>query len=121
MRAEPIARGAMAPASGLRTVAPMVRTRKKVPMNSTRYFFIRAIPPSGTLAVGHPPGPEQGLSGGDRRPRTCPACDQRNQVFPLMDRAQPVKENARKPQNIRIPGFVPLAPFLFFPSSAAED
>jgi len=32
--------GASGPAPGEITVAPTVKTRKKVPMNSTRYFFI---------------------------------------------------------------------------------
>ena len=32
--------GANAPAPGARTVLPMVKTRKNVPMSSTRYFFM---------------------------------------------------------------------------------
>src|SRR5580658_6491706 len=40
MRAEPIAIGASGPALGGITVLPTVKTRKKVPMNSTRHFFI---------------------------------------------------------------------------------
>jgi len=38
MRIEPIATGARAAPE--RTAAPTVKTRKKVPMNSTRYFFM---------------------------------------------------------------------------------
>src|ERR1035437_6635976 len=40
INAEPMASGASAPAPGSMTVMPTVRTRKNVPMNSTRYFFI---------------------------------------------------------------------------------
>src|SRR5258708_34172896 len=38
MSAEPIASGASGPAPWPMTVHPTVRTRKKVPMNSVRYF-----------------------------------------------------------------------------------
>src|SRR5580765_3422845 len=38
--AEPIANGANAPAPLPMTVHPMVRTRKKVPINSAMYLFI---------------------------------------------------------------------------------
>src|SRR5271157_3650505 len=41
MSAAPIATGASGPAPGAMDVAPTVKTRKNVPMNSTRYFFIR--------------------------------------------------------------------------------
>src|SRR5271157_1807853 len=40
MSEAPIAIGARGPAPGEMTVHPTVKTRKKVPMNSTRYFFI---------------------------------------------------------------------------------
>src|SRR5882724_2226907 len=41
IKAAPMATGARFPAPGSITAMPMARTRKKVPMNSTRYFFIR--------------------------------------------------------------------------------
>src|ERR1700722_2664729 len=40
MSAEPMASGASGPAPWPMTVHPMVRTRKKVPINSARYLFI---------------------------------------------------------------------------------
>src|SRR5580704_17754883 len=40
MREAPMASGASAPAPGAITVLPTVKTRKNVPMNSTRYVFI---------------------------------------------------------------------------------
>src|SRR5580698_2807970 len=40
MSEAPIAIGASGPAPGATTVQPTVKTRKNVPMNSTRYFFI---------------------------------------------------------------------------------
>src|SRR5213083_1147598 len=40
INADPIAIGARLPAPGSMTHIPMVRTRKNVPMNSVRYFFI---------------------------------------------------------------------------------
>src|SRR5258705_8739234 len=40
MSAEPIASGANGPAPWPMIVHPMVRTRKKVPMNSAKYFFM---------------------------------------------------------------------------------
>src|SRR5947208_1427788 len=40
INADPIAIGARFPAPGSMTHIPMVRTRKNVPMNSVRYFFI---------------------------------------------------------------------------------
>src|SRR5438094_6263931 len=40
INAEPIAIGARLPAPGSITHIPTVRTRKNVPMNSVRYFFI---------------------------------------------------------------------------------
>src|SRR5208282_6914253 len=43
MREAPIARGARPPAPGDMTVLPTVKTRKNVPMNSTRYFFIFGV------------------------------------------------------------------------------
>src|ERR1043166_306363 len=50
MSAAPIASGGMTPAPPPITVSPMVRTRKKVPMNSAMYFFIclvwGRVPPS---------------------------------------------------------------------------
>src|ERR1700730_17942020 len=46
MRAEPIASGGMTPLPPLITVHPMVRTRKKVPINSTTYLFIAALTPA---------------------------------------------------------------------------
>src|ERR1700722_15990435 len=46
MRAEPIASGGMTPLPPLMTVHPMVRTRKKVPINSTTYLFIAALTPA---------------------------------------------------------------------------
>jgi len=40
MSAQPMAKGAIAPASpGFSTVKPIVATRKKVPINSTMYFW----------------------------------------------------------------------------------
>src|ERR1035438_4938643 len=41
--AEPMASGARLPAPGSMTVMPTVSTKKNVPMNSTRYFFISGI------------------------------------------------------------------------------
>ena len=35
-----MAMGAITPTFGFTTQAPTVRTRKKVPINSTRYFFM---------------------------------------------------------------------------------
>src|ERR1035437_1231822 len=50
--AEPMASGARSPAApGSMTVMPTVSTRKNVPMNSTRYFFISAISIVEQLAV----------------------------------------------------------------------
>src|SRR5258708_27990658 len=43
MSAEPIASGANGPAPWPMTVHPMVRTRKKVPINSARYFCINNL------------------------------------------------------------------------------
>src|SRR3979490_27927 len=43
MSAEPIASGASGPAPWPTTVHPMVRTRKKVPINSATYFFINIL------------------------------------------------------------------------------
>src|ERR1700690_4605324 len=44
INAEPMASGARSPtAPGSMTVMPTVSTRKNVPMNSTRYFFISGI------------------------------------------------------------------------------
>src|SRR5882757_5581866 len=43
MSAEPIASGASGPAPWPTTVHPMVRTRKKVPINSARYFCINNL------------------------------------------------------------------------------
>src|SRR6267378_5338160 len=43
MSAEPIASGANGPAPWPMTVHPIVRTRKKVPMNSARYFCINNL------------------------------------------------------------------------------
>src|ERR1700688_2100820 len=43
MSAEPIASGANGPAPWPMTVHPIVRTRKKVPMNSARYFCINSL------------------------------------------------------------------------------
>src|SRR5258708_2369846 len=43
MRAEPIASGANGPAPWPTTVHPMVRTRKKVPINSATYFCINIL------------------------------------------------------------------------------
>src|SRR5258707_1494625 len=43
MSAEPIASGASGPAPWPMTVHPIVRTRKKVPMNSARYFCIHNL------------------------------------------------------------------------------
>src|ERR1700730_9741826 len=43
MSAEPIARGASGPAPWPMTVHPIVRTRKKAPMNSARYFCINSL------------------------------------------------------------------------------
>src|SRR5258708_3475000 len=43
MSAEPIASGANGPAPWPMTVHPIVRTRKKVPMNSARYFCINDL------------------------------------------------------------------------------
>src|SRR6266404_562784 len=40
INADPIAIGARLPAPGSMTHIPTVRTRKNVPMNSVRYFFI---------------------------------------------------------------------------------
>ena len=40
IKTAPMAMGAKLPASGLMTHMPMVSTRKKVPMNSTMYFFM---------------------------------------------------------------------------------
>src|SRR5664279_4156146 len=43
INAEPMASGARLPAPGSMTVMPTVKTKKNVPMNSTRYFFISMI------------------------------------------------------------------------------
>src|SRR5260370_19406656 len=43
MSAEPIARGASGPAPWPMTVHPIVRTRKKVPINSAKYFCINNL------------------------------------------------------------------------------
>src|SRR6267143_1650497 len=43
MSAEPIASGAKGPAPWPMTVHPIVRTRKKVPINSATYFFINNL------------------------------------------------------------------------------
>src|SRR5258705_13833411 len=43
MSAEPIASGASGPAPWPTTVHPMVRTRKKVPINSAKYFCINNL------------------------------------------------------------------------------
>src|ERR1700677_4053744 len=50
MREAPIATGARIPAPGATTVIPTVKTRKNVPMNSTRYFFMGLGPSYGARA-----------------------------------------------------------------------
>ena len=54
-----MARGASGPAPGAMTVQPMVKIRKKVPMNSTRYFFMGAGEKEGDGAGSQPKGKTQ--------------------------------------------------------------
>src|ERR1035437_7019686 len=54
--------------TGSMTVMPMVRTRKNVPMNSTRYFFIRMFR----------------LNCGGEVSKKCPACERKFPAPPLL-------------------------------------
>src|SRR5687768_6154906 len=73
MRIEPMATGGMTPASCLgRTVSPIVRTRKNVPINSTRYFIMWGSSPrvSRLAALAHGSPAVQRAALGQHCPRS---------------------------------------------------